>query len=70
MNQRRTKAAPAPGVATHPGFAPLPASLVGTPVVFVRDHRHAGRDYREGDTFMAQADEIELLRHFGVIEAG
>lgn len=67
MTKRRTKAAPAAGVETPPGFAPLPASLVGTPVVFVRDHRHAGRDYREGDTFMARGSEIALLRQFGAI---
>lgn len=67
MTQRRTKVAPAPGTETSPGFAPLPASLIRMPVVFVRDHRHAGRDYREGDTFMAQADETYLLRRFGAI---
>ncbi len=67
MTKRRTKAAPAPGVETPPGFAPLPASLVGTPVVFVRDHTHAGRDYREGDKFMARGGEIDRLRLFGAI---
>lgn len=67
MNKRRVKAAPAPGAETSPGFAPLPESLVGTQVKFVRDHRHAGRDYREGDTYMARGAEIELLRKFGAI---
>lgn len=67
MTKRRTKAAPAPGTETSPGFAPLPASLVRAPVVFVRDHCHAGRDYREGDTFMARLDEVDLLRQFGAI---
>lgn len=67
MNKRRAKAAPAPGVETHPGFAPLPASLVGTQVVFIRDHTHAGRDYRAGDTYMARGSEIGRLRQFGAI---
>ncbi len=37
-------------------------------VRFVRPHRHAGRDYRPGDTARVSRRALEKLLRFGVIE--
>ncbi len=68
MARRISKRALEPAPADiHP---PLPAPAAGN-VVLVRDHRHAGRDYRAGETLHDLAPEtIALLRRFGAIGGG
>jgi hypothetical protein len=50
-----------------PVYRPAPPECV---VVFVRNHRHAGVDYREGDTLTCSQSTAELLRRFGAIGEG
>ena len=67
MGRRKAKPSDTPAAETQ--SAPLPASLVRERVVFVHPHRHAGKEFATGDSFMATPRERELFRQFGAIEA-
>ena len=70
MGRRKPKPTDTPAAETQPGVSPLPGSLVRRQVVFARDHRHAGVEYRKGEKLYVTDREADRLREFGAIEAG
>jgi hypothetical protein len=65
MAKARVKVAQAATVAeTQPSPLAVPGTVI---VVFKRDHRHAGVDYRANDTLEVTTEVADLLRQYDAI---